>query len=60
MKKILYLLTLLVLFIPSRILANSISNISMDIYVDKFGNAHVTEVWDAYLNQGTEGYRSYG
>ena len=31
----------------------------MDIYIDNNGNARVTEVWDAYLNKGTEGYRAY-
>jgi hypothetical protein len=39
--------------------ANSIDSINMDIYVDKSGDAHVTEVWDATLNQGTEGYKPY-
>ena len=39
--------------------ANSINRIDMDIYIDSDGNASVTEVWDAYLNQGTEGYRPY-
>ena len=29
----------------------------MDIYIDKNGNAEVTEVWNANLTQGTEGYR---
>lgn len=59
MKKILYLLTLLVLFIPSRILANSISNISMDIYVDNNGTAHIREEWNTSFNSGTEGYKPY-
>lgn len=40
--------------------ANSISDIKMDIYVDKDGNGHVTETWNATLNEGTEGYRYYG
>ena len=31
----------------------------MDIYIDEYGNANVIEVWDAYLDSGTEGYRSY-
>ena len=61
MKKLSYLFTLIVsLLIINGVKANTINDINMDIYVDKFGNAHVTEVWDAYLNQGTEGYRSYG
>lgn len=61
MKKIKkYALLLLFMFIPFiKVHANSISNISMDIYVDKDGNATVTETWDAYVNQGTEGYHPY-
>ena len=40
--------------------ANNISRISMDIYIDKNGDAYITETWNAYLNEGTEGYRYYG
>lgn len=57
--KRLILALFLFLFIPFKVHANSISNISMDIYVDKDGNATVTETWDAYVNQGTEGYHPY-
>lgn len=39
--------------------ANSISDINMSIYIDSNGNAHVTEKWSAYMNQGTEGYHPY-
>lgn len=39
--------------------SNSIYGIAMDIYLDKSGNAHVTEVWNAYLSEGTEGYKPY-
>lgn len=31
----------------------------MDIYIDKNGNAHVSEVWDYTVNDGTENYHSY-
>jgi uncharacterized membrane protein YgcG len=31
----------------------------MDIYLDSKGNASITEVWDADLTSGTEGYRPY-
>lgn len=57
MKKIIF--TLVLMLIPSIILANEISNIDMDIYVDNEGVAHVTEKWDTYLSQGTEGYKPY-
>lgn len=40
--------------------ANEISHINMDIYIDANGNAHITETWDAYLTDGTEGYKAYG
>ena len=39
--------------------ANSISEINMDVYIDKSGNAEVVETWNAYLTQGTEGYRAF-
>ena len=39
--------------------ANSIDKISMDIYIDKYGDAHITEIWDCYTNQGTEVYHPY-
>lgn len=39
--------------------ANSISSINMDIYVDNNGTAHVKEVWNATLDEGTEGYKPY-
>lgn len=39
--------------------ANSISKISMDIFVDDNGDAHVTEVWNCNANQGTEVYHPY-
>lgn len=31
----------------------------MDVYIDEFGNAIVNEVWDTYLDSGTEGYRGF-
>lgn len=40
--------------------ANSIKSIKMDIYLDKNGDAHITEIWEANLTEGTEGYRFYG
>ena len=36
--------------------ANSIDSISMDIYIDKNGNAKVTEVWNCNVSDGTEVY----
>lgn len=39
--------------------ASSISNIDMDIFIDIYGNATITETWDAYVDQGTEGWHPY-
>ena len=39
--------------------ANKFSNISMDIYIDSKGNASVTEIWNCFLNSGTECYHPY-
>ena len=39
--------------------ANTINSIDMDIYINSSGDAIITEVWKAYLNQGTEGYKPY-
>lgn len=39
--------------------ANTISKISMDIYLDKNGDAHVTETWNCNVTQGTESYHPY-
>ncbi len=59
-KKIAYFLVLLLsLFISSVVYANDIERITMDIYIDNSGNAHVIEEWTASLNSGTEGYKPY-
>lgn len=39
--------------------ANSISKISMDIFVDDNGDAHITEIWNCNVTQGTEVYHPY-
>ena len=46
-------------FSITQVSANSISKIDMDVYLDSNGNATITEIWNAYLSQGTEGYRPY-
>lgn len=62
MKKIFNFLIFSFAFImfSTNVKANNISKISMDIYVDNNGDAYITEVWNAYLSSGTEGYRYYG
>ncbi|MBR3320187.1 DUF2207 domain-containing protein [Candidatus Saccharibacteria bacterium] len=39
--------------------ANSISSIDKTVLLEKDGTAHVTEVWQTTLSQGTEGYQSF-
>ena len=57
---------LVVLFIFSLLIVNTsvsaknvINSIDMSIYVDNEGNAKITEIWDASLDEGTEGYHPY-
>ena len=64
MKKILkisliFLFFLLILGVSKSVNANSISKISMDIYVDKNGNATINEVWNCTTSSGTEVYHPY-
>ena len=61
MKKVLsYLIVLFSTFVfVGTIKANTITKIDMDIYIDKYGTGHVKETWDTYLEEGTEGYKSY-
>lgn len=66
MKKVIQITTfafgvlVFLLILSTKVNANSINQITMDVYIDKSGNATVTEVWSANLTQGTEGYRIYG
>lgn len=60
MKKIKYFLIIIFSFLfITNVKANTINKINMDVYIDQNGNAHITEVWDATLSQGTEGYRAF-
>ncbi len=57
------LLLLSCLFMPEAAYAedsNSIERIDMDVSIDANGTAHIKEVWQASVYQGTEGYRPYG
>ena len=58
LKKFIFLIISLFTF-GAVVYANDIKSINMDIYVDNYGNAHVTEIWDAKLTEGTEGYKPY-
>ena len=63
MKKIykisLIIFILLFFILIGKVNANSISSINMDIYVDEYGNAKVTEVWNCDADKGTESYHPY-
>ena len=62
MKNIKYIIFSIILFVCSISVvsaSNKLNKISMDIYVDDNGNAHITEVWNAKLSEGTEGYHPY-
>ncbi len=40
--------------------ANKINSIDISIDISSDGTAHVTEIWKANLDSGTEGYKPYG
>ena len=54
-----FLLFILVSCINNTVHANTIDKIYMDIYIDKNGNAEVTEKWVCSTNEGTEAYHPY-
>lgn len=56
---ILFIFCLILFSIGKTVEANSISSISMEIYVDGNGNAKITETWKCNTNQGTEVYHPY-
>lgn len=61
MKKIVYIFIMFISFfiLSTNSFANTINSINMEIYIDNVGDAHVKEIWDTYLDRGTEGYRSF-
>ena len=48
-----------ILGINKTVQANSINSINMDIFIDDYGNANVTEVWSCKTDEGTESYHPY-
>ena len=60
MKKFKYLLIVFMSFICiNKVKAESINSIEMDIELDLFGNAKVTEIWDAKPTEKTEYYHAF-
>ena len=56
-----YLLVIIVLLFPLTIKAINIDSVDIDVYLDKSGNAHVTEKWvnPEPKSDGTEFYKTY-
>ena len=54
-----FLFALALFSIGSKVEANSIQSISMDIFVDDNGDANVTETWKCNVTKGTEVYHPY-
>ena len=63
MKKLLKILSFAFIFfffvLIGNVEANTLNSVNMDIYIDKYGNAHVKEEWDYKVDSGTENYHSY-
>lgn len=49
---------LILLLIPFGVKADTIYNLDMDIYIDKYGTASITETWDVKADSGSEWYKS--
>ena len=59
-KTVFYVLSFLFIFFKiNSVGAESINSINMDVYVDSYGDAHVTEVWDTYATEKTEYFHAY-
>jgi len=57
MKRIFFFVLFIMLFIPASVNADHMYNVDMDIYIDKYGYAQITEVWDVRADSGTEWYK---
>lgn len=58
MKKIKYILLLVMLFMTKNVYADTIYKVDMDIYLDESGNANITEMWDVRADSGSEWYKA--
>ncbi len=57
-KKLFIVVLVFTLFI-SKVNANTINKIDMDIYLDYDGSARIKEIWSGYFDSDTEIYRSF-
>lgn len=58
MKRIKYLLFLVMFLITKNVYADTIYRVDMDIYLDESGNASIKEVWDVKASSGSEWYKA--
>lgn len=49
---------LVIFVVPISVKADYIYNIDMDIYIDEYANANITEVWDVETDSGSEWYKA--
>lgn len=54
-----FIFCLLVFSITKQVKANSINNISMDIFIKQNGDAQINEIWECKSTEGTEIYHPY-
>ena len=57
MKKIIFLLTLILLFTTNVYAKGDVYSINMDIYINENGSLDITERWDVKANDGTEWFK---
>ena len=59
MKKLKYLLIISIVFLfgINNVSANELKSLDIEIYIDENGDAEVTEIWDMYVDKGTEVYK---
>lgn len=60
-RKVLFFILILFsfLFCNNIVYANTINKIDIDVYIDSYGKASVTEIWDYDANKDTEIYKTY-
>ena len=58
MKKLFYFFIMMMFMLPLSVSADHMYNIDMNIYIDEFGNANITEVWDVKATSGSEWYKT--
>lgn len=59
MKKIMFTILVMFLFVLNIDAGNTIHYIDMEIYIDNDGTAHVKEEWNIEVNEGTEGFKAF-